>query len=85
MGALSFDDVRKLGVVLKRAQYFILCGGRSLPGMGMEPDAVLRALVSEARREALPGFHQLSMFDGEAARGWDTADARPMPTEALMA
>ncbi|NLG24499.1 MAG: putative DNA modification/repair radical SAM protein [Clostridiales bacterium] len=85
VGPLNYEGLKRLGVVLKRAQYFILCGGRSLPGMGMEPDAVLRALVSEARREALPGFHQLSMFDGEAARGWDTADARPMPTEALMA
>ena len=42
-------------MVLKRAQYFVTCGGRALPGMRMDPDAVLRALIAESRREALPG------------------------------
>ena len=27
-GLLHFDDLKKMGIVLKRAQFFILCGGR---------------------------------------------------------
>lgn len=44
--ALGFEDLKKLGVVLKRAQYFITCGGKSVPGLKLTRDSVLRALLS---------------------------------------
>lgn len=43
---LGFEDLAKLGVVLKRAQYFLTCGGRGVPGLKMTRNAVLRALMS---------------------------------------
>jgi putative DNA modification/repair radical SAM protein len=44
---LSFNDLKKLGVVLKRAQYFITCGGKAAAGLKISQDAVLRSLLSE--------------------------------------
>ena len=45
--SLDFEGLKKLGIVLKRARYFILCNGKTDPGVVMEPDAVLRGLLSE--------------------------------------
>jgi putative DNA modification/repair radical SAM protein len=42
LGALSFDDLKALGVVLKRAAYFITCRGRFRGDSRLEP-AALRA------------------------------------------
>ncbi|MEA5050299.1 MAG: putative DNA modification/repair radical SAM protein [Oscillospiraceae bacterium] len=64
-GALDFAALRKLGVVLKRAQYFILCRGRLAEGVRITPDIVLRSLVSDSCRERLAvgcEIEQLSLF-----------------------
>ena len=50
-GALSFEGLKKLGVVLKRAQYFITCSGRAAEGIRLTRGAVLRALMSEKTLE----------------------------------
>ena len=63
LGPLGFEGLKKLGVVLKRARYFILCGGRALPGISMKHEAILRALVSDSARERLGMPQQLSLFD----------------------
>jgi len=67
---LNFDGLKKLGVVLKRAQYFITCGGKAPNGLKITQDKVLRALLSE---KSLGMFHrnfplqpeseQLSLFE----------------------
>lgn len=63
---LDFDDLKKLGVVLKRAQYFILCCGRQQYGLVITPTAVMRQLMSASTVKKLDGFRdmeQLSLFD----------------------
>ena len=63
---LTFDVLKKIGVVLKRAQYFITCGGRLLPGLRVREDQVLGHLIAVERpllMAAMP--EQLSLFDGE--------------------
>ena len=48
-GLLSFDNLKKLGVVLKRAQYFITCGGKMAEGLRFTPETMvpqLEAMVS---------------------------------------
>ncbi len=63
---LDFDDLKKLGVVLKRAQYFILCCGRQQHGLVITPTAVMRQLMSASTVKKLDGFRdmeQLSLFD----------------------
>ena len=46
---LTFAGLKKLGVVLKRAQYFLTCGGKYLEGLRVSPDGVLRHLVAQER------------------------------------
>lgn len=73
-GSLDFDALKKLGVVLKRAQYFITCRGRQRQGLMQTKDAAIRALLSEqalARlQEDAPSVlrpRQLSLFDQPGA------------------
>ena len=52
-----------VGVVLKRAQYFLTCSGRPLTGLRVREDGLLRHLAAlDAPRE--PVMEQLSLFDG---------------------
>ncbi len=46
-GGLDFMGLKKIGVVLKRAQYFITCSGRAARGLKITQDAVLRSLMSQ--------------------------------------
>ena len=63
-GALDFAGLKKLGVVLKRAQYFLTCSGRMMEGLRVSQDGVLRHLVAQERpmlaREAP---EQLTLFE----------------------
>ena len=61
---LTPDDLRKMGVVMKRAQYFITCGGRTVPGLRFSPESLTRQL-EHLEREQLPAaeMEQLSLFD----------------------
>jgi predicted DNA-binding helix-hairpin-helix protein len=45
--SLDFSGLKKLGVILKRAQYFITCKGKIADGLKITQDAVLRSLMSE--------------------------------------
>ena len=62
-GRLDFDGLKKLGVVLKRAKYFILCRGKAAPGIVMTHKAILRALLSDTALESMHQGKQLSLFD----------------------
>lgn len=63
-GTLRFEDLKKLGVVLKRAQYFITCGGRMRDGLQFSAATLVRQLES-IERGSLPSsqLQQLSLFD----------------------
>ncbi len=66
-GALNFDNLKKIGVVLKRALYFITCNGKMMYKTKLEEDYITRNLLAE--REKLPfdkdgmTYKQLSLFD----------------------
>ena len=64
IGRLYMDDLKRLGVVMKRAQYFITAGGKPLPGLRFTQESLLQNLVT-AERPLLPQveFRQLSLFD----------------------
>ncbi|MFD1179019.1 putative DNA modification/repair radical SAM protein [Paenibacillus puldeungensis] len=65
-GVLDFSALKKLGVVLKRAQYFITCGGRSLEGLKVNQNMILRSLLSDREMKMYstePRVEQLSLFD----------------------
>lgn len=66
---LNYEGLKKLGVVLKRAQYFITCAGRMSDGLRVRPDGVLRHLVALERPNLLPYQpEQLSLFEGGGAQ-----------------
>ena len=67
MGMLDFEDLKKMGVVLKRALYFITCRGKMMYPIRMDEDYITRNLLNT--KEKLPegadgmSFRQLSLFD----------------------
>lgn len=50
-GALDFAALKKLGVVLKRAQYFITCSGKLIDGLKLRDDTALAGLMSASALE----------------------------------
>ena len=67
LGALTFEGLKRLGVVLKRAQYFLTCSGKPLTGLRVREDGLLRHLAAlEAPSLAGPAPEQLSLFDTPA-------------------
>ena len=73
MAPLSFDGLKKIGVVLKRAQYFILCNGRTAADLVLSQDTVIRSLLSTQGVEHMNSYmqmqpEQLSLFDPSAAQ-----------------
>lgn len=70
---LSFEGLKSLGVVLKRAQYFITCSGRIADGIIFTKDMVLQSLMSKkALRMYKKNYSlsqnaaQLSFFDNRS-------------------
>ncbi len=66
-GTLTFSDLKKIGVVLKRALYFITCNGRMMYPTKLDEDYICRNLMGD--RTLIPreiresGYRQLSLFD----------------------
>lgn len=66
-GPLNFESLKKIGVVLKRALYFITCNGKMMYHTKIEEDYITRNLLAE--HEKLPfdkdgmTYKQLSLFD----------------------
>ena len=64
---LGFEDLKKMGVVLKRALYFITCSGKMMYPTKLEEDYITRNLLSI--HEKLPfdqsgiTYRQLSLLD----------------------
>ena len=64
---LFFDDLKRMGVVLKRAQYFITCGGKTLGRLCLEETYVTQSLILNEKlpknlQDALYG-RQMSLFE----------------------
>lgn len=64
VGGLRVEHLRKLGVVMKRAQFFLTASGRMADGLRFSQDSLLRSLIA-AEQPLLPQQEsvQLSLFD----------------------
>lgn len=71
-GNLTFEDLKKIGVVLKRALYFITCSGRMMYPTKIEEGYIVRSLTYQnqmGKGERLPflmdgtAYRQVSLFD----------------------
>ena len=70
---LTWDALERIGIVMKRAQYFLLCGGRRRPGLADARETVLLNLMSK-REQALyrvqtGAVQQQSLFASESPAG----------------
>lgn len=68
LGTLDYQLLKKMGVVLKRAVFFITCGGRQMYPVRLEEDYILRNLLDGKERLSYgagkePAYRQLSLFD----------------------
>lgn len=67
MGMLDFGDLKKMGVVLKRAMYFLTCNGRMMYPTKMDEDYITRNLLNTKEKlpEGIDGmtYRQISLFD----------------------
>lgn len=74
-GSLTFEHLKKIGVVLKRALYFITCSGKMMYPTKIEEDYITRNLLNV--KERLPfdvsgiTYRQLSLFDDVGFSGDD--------------
>lgn len=67
-GTLNFEHLKKMGVVLKRAKYFITCSGKMMYRIPIEEDFITRQLIGEDAKQNWAIDHpqtyrQLSLFD----------------------
>lgn len=67
-GRVTFEMLKKMGVVLKRAQYFITCNGKMLYSIPIEEKFIVNRLVDVERRDVYSftdrtTYHQMSLFD----------------------
>lgn len=64
---LTFPDLKKLGVVMKRAVYFITCGGKMMYPTRLEEDYIVRNLTCDKDRIRFGSdgmtYKQMSLFD----------------------
>lgn len=82
---LTFEGLKKLGVVLKRAQYFITCGRKSADDLKITQNSVLQSLLSEKtlgqyRRDFFlqAGSEQLSLFEQPVVQSTFTEESMPI-------
>ena len=67
-GPLDFPDLKKMGVVLKRAMYFITCSGHTMYPIRLNQDFITSQLIGEEHKKAWDienhdSYRQLSLFD----------------------
>lgn len=57
IAAVTFDDLKKMGVVIKRAKFFLTCSGRYYGERSFEPETIRTAILQ------MEDGLQISMFD----------------------
>lgn len=67
-GPLDFDALKKIGVVLKRAIYFITCSGRMMYPVKIDEDYISSHLIGDEKRKvweigSFGSYRQISLFD----------------------
>lgn len=79
---LHLTDLKKLGVVIKRAQYFVSCNGARQAGLIHDPEWVIASLISSRQYETLKQVNsqsrqeQLTLFDVERFETTKRKEAR---------
>lgn len=78
--SLTFEDLKKIGVVLKRALYFITCSGKMMYNTKLEENYICENLMRDKTqiprdiRES--SYRQLSFFDRELRSDFQLTEAQ---------
>jgi predicted DNA-binding helix-hairpin-helix protein len=69
-GSLDFQNLKKMGVVLKRAAYFITCNGKTMFPLRMNQDFIARCLADTERKQVYSiekdtTYKQMTLMDLE--------------------
>lgn len=59
-GKLREEHLKKIGIVWKRAKYFLICAGQNFIHLGFQPELIRTKILSSTRTKAAPG--QLDLF-----------------------
>ncbi len=62
---LTFEDLKKMRISLKRAKYFITINGKAYQNLWLRQELITPMLLSEKN---VPGFGQVSLLDDETTR-----------------
>ena len=61
--SLNYDDLKKMGIVLKRAKFFITCKGKYNGGLDINDKLIRYALTDNVKTyDATPKWEQISLF-----------------------
>lgn len=67
-GSVSFEMLKKMGVVMKRAQYFITCNGKMMNRIPIDERFITSCLIADSKKETYAItdtgiYRQMSLFD----------------------
>ena len=59
-GQLRYEHLKKMGIVLKRARYFLKCADKNFSHLGLYPEAIRKEITQPKRAKTIS--NQLSLF-----------------------
>lgn len=70
-GVIDFDGLKRMGVVLKRAAYFIICNGKTMFPLRLDKDFIARSIAADDRKQLFSieedtTYRQMTLLDLEA-------------------
>lgn len=82
LSKLTFEDLKKLRIVVKRAQFFVLCNGKHYSPVKFDASLIAAALLPEIQSsESGLLYKQMSLFDFPSL---NTSSTIPSPIEQLL-
>ncbi|MBU5482892.1 putative DNA modification/repair radical SAM protein [Clostridium sp. MSJ-11] len=63
--SIDFDDLKKIGVVLKRAKYFVTCKGKYFGEIKFDEESIKNYILNGTAKDT---YHQISLFELEKHR-----------------
>ena len=67
-GVIDFDGLKRMGVVLKRAAYFITCNGKTMFPLRLDKDFIARSIAADDRKQLFSieedtTYRQMTLLD----------------------
>lgn len=66
-GRLNFDDLKTLGLSLKRAGFFVTCGGKVAAGYDIDPEKAYASMAASTRASGAGRASRRGMVEGQLA------------------